>query len=305
VSARFLFWAIVRWLGQRTGGSPKCVAVETRYFLAKNLRGNANTVITDPLGRSSHGFLFPSLQRKEIVMSAICFMTRSPARVAASASLLLVALVARPVLADDDTEKRVVGRVDFESADLPPANIEVDLSQGMFNDLFGIGDAAIAGIADTLSQNSDANKHPDATRMAAEQLQAARQIFELAGDVVHEVRIRGYEAAPEGVVSHFDNKIGDDWETLVRVRKDDENARVSLLRQDGAVRGVFVIATDGNGLIIVNAVCDISPENVKKLTTAATRIGLENGLAQQINEKMQKMNHRLPPPAQDAGSQNR
>jgi hypothetical protein len=97
----------------------------------------------------------------------------------------------------------------------------------------------------------------------------------------------------------------DDWETIARVRKGDENARVSLLRQDGAVRGIFVIATDGSGLVIVNAVCDISPDNVKKLTTAATRIGLENGLAQQINEKMQKMNHRLPPPSPEANGQNR
>jgi hypothetical protein len=238
-------------------------------------------------------------------MSALCFVTRKPARVAATASLLFVALVARPVLADDDTEKRVIGRIDFEGADLPPANIEVDLSHGMFSDLFGIGDAAIAGIADTLSQNSDANKHPEATRAAAEQLQAARQIFDLAGDVVHEVRVRGYEEMPEGVVSYFDSKLSDDWETLVRVRKGDENARVSLFRQDGAVRGIFVIATEGNGLIIVNAVCDVSPDNVKKLTTAATRIGLENGLAQEINEKMQKMNHRLPRPTSEADGQNR
>jgi hypothetical protein len=236
-------------------------------------------------------------------MSALCFLTRRPARVVATASLLLVALVARPILADDNTEKRVIGRVDFEGADLPPANIEVDLTHGMFSDLFGIGDAAIAGIADTLSQNSDSKKHPEATRAAAEQLQAARKIFDLAGSVVHEVRVRGYESMPEGVVSHFDNKLDDEWETILRVRKDDENARVALLRQGGAVRGIFVIATDGNGLIVVNAVCDISPENVKELTTAATKIGLENGLAEQINEKMQKMNHRLPAP--EANGQNR
>lgn len=239
-------------------------------------------------------------------MTANCSFARQASRLLAGvASLMLFLIVAGRVSADEPTEKNVTGRIDFEGADLPPANIEVDLSQGMFSDLFGIGDAAIAGIADTLSQNSDGNKHPEATQVAAEQLEAARQILNLAGNVVREVRVRGYEEMPEGVVSYFDSKLNDDqWETLVRVRKGDENARVSLLRQQGAVRGIFVIASDGNGLIVVNAVCDISPDNVKKLTTAATRIGLENGLAQAINEKMQKMNHRLPPPATEANGQN-
>jgi hypothetical protein len=226
---------------------------------------------------------------------------RSAGRFAAIAGMVVYALVAVRAQAQEVNENRVIGRVDFEGANLPPANVEVDLTQGMFNDLFGIGDAAIAGIADALSQNSDGSRHPESTRMAAEQLQAARQILDLAGEVVHEVRVRGYEVTPEGVVPYFDNKVGKgEWETLVRVRKDDENARVSLLRQEGAVRGVFVIASDGRGLVLVNAVCDISPENVKKLTTAATRIGLENGLAEAINAKMQKVQHRLPPPGPPA-----
>jgi hypothetical protein len=222
---------------------------------------------------------------------------RSMIRTCALTSAVLYALVSVRSEAQEVDKERVTGRIDFEEANLPTANLEVDLTQGMFSDLFGIGDAAIAGIAETLSQNSDGNKHPQSTRIAAEQLQAARQILELAGEVVREVRVRGYEAMPEGVVPYFDNKLEEgEWETLVRVRKGDENARVSLLRQEGSVRGVFVIASNGRGLMVVNAVCDISPENVKKLTSAATRIGLENGLAEAINAKVQKMQQRLPPP---------
>ena len=37
-----------------------------------------------------------------------------------------------------------LGNVDFDYADAPAANVELDLSQGMFHDLFGIGDAAVA-----------------------------------------------------------------------------------------------------------------------------------------------------------------
>jgi hypothetical protein len=37
----------------------------------------------------------------------------------------------------------------------------------------------------------------------------------------------------------------------------------------------------------------LSPDNMKKVTAAATKIGLENGLAQVIEAKMPK--HRLPP----------
>ena len=37
--------------------------------------------------------------------------------------------------------------------------------------------------------------------------------------------------------------------------------------------------------MFANAVCDVSPENVKKLTSAATKIGLENGLKQAIEDE--------------------
>ena len=73
-------------------------------------------------------------------MSALCFLTRSPARVAATASLLFVALVASPVLADDNTEKRVIGRVDFEGADLP-----LDLERGLHGGMNGHWDLTRGG----------------------------------------------------------------------------------------------------------------------------------------------------------------
>ena len=154
----------------------------------------------------------------------------------------------------------------------------------MFKDLFGIGDAAIAGIAETVLNSveggTDKNKQ---AKLAAEQLEAAREIAQLVGNVVREVRVRAYESLPEGtndpqkLFGPFDEQLrAAKWETIVKVREDDQIARVSVMRSDGAIQGVFVVATDGDGAVIANIVCDISPENVKKLTAAATKIGLKS-----------------------------
>jgi hypothetical protein len=195
------------------------------------------------------------------------------------------------------------GRINFGEMDLPPATVEVDLSREMFSDLFGLGDAAIAGAAETLLKSTDGKNGTQGTRMAAEQLAAARQIMQLASEVVREVRVRVYEDLPEGAVepnklmSNFDEQLSTgDWENVVRVRDGEDNVRVSLLRNEGAVRGAFIVVSDGSDLVLANVVADISPENVKKLTSAAARIGLENGLQQVIEDKMKELHHRLPPP---------
>jgi hypothetical protein len=194
------------------------------------------------------------------------------------------------------------GRIDFAAADLPPAMVEVDLSQGMFNDLFGIGDAAVAGVAETLMQSAERNGG-EGTRMAAEQLEAARQIIQLAGDVVREVRVRVYDGMREGGVNaqqlaaKFDAQLRQgDWDNVVVVRDNDASVRVSVLRGEGTVRGFFIVAGENDELVLANVVCDISPENVKKLTSAAAKIGLENGLQQILEVQMREMKHRLPPP---------
>ena len=57
-------------------------------------------------------------------------------------------------------------------------------------------------------------------------------------------------------------------------------------RNSGAVKGLFIAASDKGNLLLANVVCDISPENVQKLTTAATNSALQAGLAQVIEMKM-------------------
>jgi hypothetical protein len=194
------------------------------------------------------------------------------------------------------------GRIDFEAAKLPAATVEVDLSAGMFGDLVGLGEAAIAGVAETLQQATGQGRGSEGTRIAAEQLAAARELVQLARGVVHEVRVRAYKNLEESgadagsIVTRFDEQLRQgDWETIVRVRDGDASVRVSLLRKNKAILGAFVIAAERRHLVLANIVGDVSPENVQKLTAAAATIGLENGLPQVLDAKLPRLRHRLAP----------
>jgi hypothetical protein len=228
-------------------------------------------------------------------MSRLRWFVCSRAGTAGAVAAMVFCLAVRAYAQDNsDRESTAPGRIDFEAADLPASAVEIDLSQGMVRDLFGIGDAALAGAAETLMQSSDRSNGSPATRLAAEQLAAARKIVELASQVVQEARIRVYRGASgealdlESLAARFDNQLrAGKWENVVRVRENEQSVRVSLLRDGGAVHGVFIIAgSPGREIVLANLVCDLSPENIKQLISAATKIGLENGLAQAIEAKM-------------------
>jgi hypothetical protein len=224
----------------------------------------------------------------------MCLMIRRSGAIAAVAGLLFYSTIAQaksPGAATSDN----LGRIDFEQANLPPANIELDLSQAMFGDLFGIGDAAVAGVAETLMK-SNKGDHAEAMHLAADQLTAVRQIIGLAGKVVREVRVRAYEKMQEDLSSRFDKQLRDgEWEKVVVLRKGDENARLFIIHRNDSIRGAFVMAGGHGGQVLVNVVCDISPENVKSLTSAATKIGLDNNLEQVLEMKLRKSRGPMPP----------
>lgn len=218
-------------------------------------------------------------------------------------SVMLAALVMLGVAtAGAQTAVRAAppGRIDFDSANLPPATVEVDITQGMFGDLSGIGDAAIAGVADALSNSAKAGEGGEDVQLAAKKLAAARELVQLASKVVEEARVRVYEGAGKespdaNVAKRFDAQLeSGNWDKVVRVHDGDDHVQVALLRADGAIRGVFVIVADGDDLVLVNLVCDVSPERVKQLTSTATRIGLENGLGPMIEEHMREMHPQWP-----------
>ena len=214
---------------------------------------------------------------------------------ATAIALVLYSAIAASAQAQEATKNAAIGRVDFEAANLPPAAVEVELGPGMISELLGLGEAAIAGVAETLIESPQGS---ETTKLAAEQLMAVQEIVQLASEVVQEVRVRVYTQAPVPTDGHFANLLGtDQWQRVVRVHDGDERVQISLVRQDGAVRGIFVLGVDNNELVLVNVVCNISPDKVKLLTSKATQIGLDNGLQQVIESKLrhlhrhQKHNH--------------
>ena len=226
------------------------------------------------------------------------FQQHSPrAGRAGGGAVLAVILLFGPAAALAQAADGQSGHIDFASADLPPATVEIDLSQEIFSDLFGLGDAAIEGIVQSLTQPSDAQSS-EATELAAGQLAAAREIVQVAKEVVREVHVRVYEDTVDekktavDLASRFDEQLhSGQWDNVVKVRDGGDSAHVSLLRVEGAVLGVFVVVADGNDVVLANVVCDISPENIKNLTAAATKIGLENGLREEIERKLKHRGH--------------
>ena len=173
-----------------------------------------------------------------------------------------------------------IGEVDLDCPDLPDASIEVDLSQGMFKDLFGLGDALITGAVEGLAKATGADDDSDEAHATAEQLQAAHQIVQLFGQVVKGVHVREYdEDTPlpiKEIAKHFSAKLKtQNWETVVRVRSEDELYVVNVLRVDGAIKGVFLIIHEDDSTVLANIVCDLSPENMQKLASAACAAGVQ------------------------------
>ena len=214
----------------------------------------------------------------------------------AFAVLLLFGLAPAVAQETDSRPPLAEGRIDFDAADLPPANVEIDLNHEVFGDLFGLGDAALAGVLESLGQanQSDSSR---VTEIAESRLAAAREVLHLAKAVVREVRVRVYEDLPEGqedagqkIADSFEKQLqAGNWDRVLKVRENDESVRVAVMRGEGSVLGVFVTVVDGDELVLANVVCQASPENVKKLAAAATKIGLENGLRDILDRELRHL----------------
>lgn len=208
---------------------------------------------------------------------------------ATAIALVMYSAVAANAQSVSTDHANAIGRIDFAKAHLPPATVEVELGPGMIGDLLGLGNAAIGGVAQTLVESPQGS---DTTKLAAEQLAAVQEIVQISSEVVQEVRVRVYEDGPTDLGSKFAEQLQSaKWNTIVRVRDGDDNVAISLVRENDAVRGAFVVAADGNDLVLVNVVCNVSPENVKTLTSKAAQIGLDNGLQQMLEQKLKHLHH--------------
>lgn len=206
---------------------------------------------------------------------------------ATAIAMVLYSAIAANAQSANSSDQAVVGRVDFEAANLPPATVEVELGPGMIGDLLGLGKAAIGGVAETLIASPEGS---ETTKLAADQLVAVQEVVQLASEVVQEVRVRVYEDGPAPLNGQFTSQLkSGDWNRIVRVHDGNESVQVSLVRQEGAIRGIFVVGADNNDLVLVNVVCNVSPEKVKSLTAKAAQIGLDNGLQQVIESKLKHL----------------
>ncbi len=190
------------------------------------------------------------------------------------------------------------GRVDFDHPGGGTPAVEVDLPAGLFGDVVGLGDAAISGVAEALLKAPTADEGTRAdVKIATDQLAAIRTIIGSVQGAVGEVRLRVYKDA-EGldagaIAEHYAAKLnGSAWNKIVHVRDGEKGATVFLMRQDGAIRGAFAVATEGRQLVLANVLCDISPERVKQITQQATSMGLELGGNEALHEIVEEIRGR-------------
>jgi hypothetical protein len=191
-------------------------------------------------------------------------------------------------------------RVDFDHPGGGTATVEVDLPAGLLGDVVGLGDAAIAGVAEGLLTAKASGGAEADVKLATNQLAATRTILNSLKGALGEVRLRVYEGRDgagvpdaESVADHYAKKLeGSAWSKIVNVRDGEDRVTVFMMRDDGAIRGVFVVAGETDDLVLANVLCDLSPERIKQITQQATSIGLELGGEEALREIVKEIRGR-------------
>ena len=214
-------------------------------------------------------------------------------------ALTVLSLCAVSASAQSVRDNAAPGEIDLNIPDAPPPTVEIDLGRDLIGDLWGLGDAAFAGFLEGLQESTDPRSR-ESRQFIAEQYDSARQLGDVMEDVVHELHIRVYDDLPDGaglseqVARHFRQQLQQaGWESVIRVREGDELVRVSIVRDENVIRGVFVLAAERDELVLVNAVGSLSPENVKQLTRRATSIAVQLGLHEQLNEAVSRIERQI------------
>ncbi len=180
-------------------------------------------------------------------------------------------------------------------AELPTPKVSITLSADLINDVFGVTNAALTGVAEAMNAHQGGN---EAVRLTAEQIAAAKRVIGLATDSVNGVRLRVYEgldpAVTNGLLATHNATLADEgWEQVVEVNDKKERVRIALRNSEGAVRGVRVLVLTGSETVTIDADCDLSPERVQELTRTATQIGFELGLEEALEEVVKEIQQEL------------
>jgi hypothetical protein len=178
--------------------------------------------------------------------------------------------------------------------------VEVDLSEGMMLALSGIGQAALNGVAEAIVESDQENPAPEIAQ-SAEHLRAVNQMVSELTSAVHEVRVRVYDNLSDvaadtraGMIRHYSEQLGNSsWDSIVRVNDHGSLVNVNVLRSEGAIRGIFVLVSEQDHLVMANIVCELTSERIKQVAHGATLIGMKFGLDKAIQQAMAEVERDL------------
>ena len=187
------------------------------------------------------------------------------------------------------------GRIAFDFPHAPPATVEVQLKHGLLSALTDIVAAAVDGATEGLMESGDGRP---AIQESAELLQAVKQILASTNEVVREIRVNMYENMSDSqsaasMADYYRTQLAESaWDHVVQIREGDTHIVVFTQQAESTIRGVFVMVSEGDELLLANAVCELSPERVKALTNQATKVGLKFGLADVLESAMREVRGR-------------
>jgi hypothetical protein len=157
-------------------------------------------------------------------------------------TVCMTALVALPVMAQEDSLKDYPGYVDFGELSNVFGEPSVQISVG----------ESLLGLVGSLSASED----PEAAELFKRLNGVRVNVFETdsmavgAIDLVKDVSSRLSEQG---------------WESVVTVNSDDEQVRVFMLINDGQVEGITVMAVEETEAVFVNVIGSINPEDLGKV----------------------------------------
>lgn len=172
--------------------------------------------------------------------------------------------------------------------------VQIALPAGMFADLRGLVDATLTGAIEALRADAGDGEDRAAPQLAAEHLTSVRDLTQILEGAVEEVRVEIYSedasVAAGPTAAYYARKLSAvGWDQVVRARERDQSAHVFVLREDGALRGVFVVAGERGATVLVNVACDVSPDRLQELSRRVTTLWLNAGGRAQLQQAIEHM----------------
>lgn len=156
--------------------------------------------------------------------------------------MCLAAMLALPVMAQEDALKAFPGYVDF----------------GELGSIFGEPTVQIAVGASLLNLVSSLSSEEDPD--------AAALLKRLNGVRVNVYETSGIAAGAVDYVKNISSQLGDrGWESVVTVNSDDEQVRIFMKINGDMVEGITVMAVEDTEAVFVNVIGNINPEELGKV----------------------------------------